>query len=489
MADNSNPYSTHILFFPFQWRLAGLSPKKSARARFREIEKSVQSSEHWKKVAHSRQRNTFDYSQINYLHEAALDAVFEGKQAFPSVYNFEYFSEQAFTLKVRSAKAPDALKKRTDLQCSDDASLLQFSLVFKFAQLNIYETGIGVLSLFLVNFQHGTKEEVLVINDMIRRLYPPHLNPKSGVERLKNGFMLPDSVQLGDFPIEDWSDYPKRLENAPPSDVKPTPLDLSTVPDHYIPKYLLALLGPAFFVDNQNLVLGNIGIQQLLDDRMFLMCLLVDPDAVTDLKKPDQAYLSDGFWYKFMFVDSDTPTIANPEMQKELVRNGSYPRWVEDGTLFGACRYAFVAATGKSGLVAPPFTGNYRRLVELCLVQRASALKFRGEASEIAAEIAAGTGDAGSSCPTNPNPVRRLYPICKSLSLSGSNACRARLGIIRPAAQTNAGAGASGRTERRIGRAPQLRHHVARGAAQQCPDFPDRAGSSAFAALVFPYLF
>jgi hypothetical protein len=250
-----------------------------------------------------------------------------------------------------------------------------FRLDMFMASLKLYETGVGVLSMFIDNFEHRSPEAVLAINDLIRRIYPQRLHYSNGVEDVKNKGQLADSIQIGDWK-EDFGAFAPTQPNG--------------IPRFFLPQHILGLLGPRFYAD-AGAATGDILVQHVLDDRMYLVGFLEDADLAERLKgeKPDKRpYLLDPFWFSYVFVDKDEPQVKNGTMMRQLVEAATYPRWTEDGTFYGASRYSFMALTGSGYKVKNPFTGNYTRLVELCLVQRASVLRFREEASRIAKSIA-----------------------------------------------------------------------------------------------------
>lgn len=380
-------YSRHILFFPFQWR-AGDRPAPGATG-FERLRSAVGSAGHWKSALVNRQT---DYSGYHYLHEYAASAVFEQPGENTGVLNYAWNGDTAggmpFLVGIRNAAiikngmVPEALGLEP---ANDQDSLLRLKCFL--ARLNLYETGVGVLSLLIDNFQHRDKNAVLLINDFARRMYPPYLHFKSGKEAVKDNGALPAFVQLGDWK-EEWKAFPS--------------VGQSPAPGRFLPEHILGLLGPGFSVEAEK---GKITVEQILDDRMFVMSLLLDEGEAARLSdlSGDSEYLNDDFWYAYTFLDPGKPQIASRAMMENLLREATYARWTGDATFYGACRYAF-AALSKHAWLKTPMTHNYARLTELCLVQRASALRFREEASAISAQIAGNRNAA-----TVARQIRDLY--------------------------------------------------------------------------------
>lgn len=370
-------YSRHVLFFCFQWRVPN-HPNGSSRQQLRALSQRLTTGDsHWHHKPITRTTDPSAYSGHNYLHDFAQGVVFDTGHEDAPMRHFFAGAAKTITLGVRAAALPDELKEKL----AEGTTSQEFALKLFMAHLNLYETGVGVLILFVDNFKHPTAAEVLVINDVIRRLYPPHLHYKMGVESAKNSGLLADRIAIGDW-VEDFTDFA-------PSDGR------LNIPPHFLPKHLMGLLGPRFYA-NASTHMGDALVQHVLDDRMYLACFVDDAALANRLKgvqQGDQLYLDDPFWYAYVFVDKGEPQIRNQSMMRQLLSAATYPRWTEDGTFFGISRYSFVMLTYTTSQrsLKTPFTENYTRLVTLCLVQRASVLRFREEAARIAADIADAT--------------------------------------------------------------------------------------------------
>ncbi len=91
------------------------------------------------------------------------------------------------------------------------------------------------------------------------------------------------------------------------------------------------------------------------------------------------------WWYKYVFIDGNSVMCQNREMQRELVARVTYKRWQNWGSLYGISRYSIVMLSnahepGELHLYKTVET-IYARMAELCLVQRASVLRFSSEVS------------------------------------------------------------------------------------------------------------
>ena len=350
--------SRTIFFFAFQWKTPSVSSDGLSNVLAAVRESGWQAT---------RPLYFHKFSQENFFHDFARSAVFEVLNS-PVVFNFQKKLEQSFHVEVRN--------KAIDKTPADETTV--FPLHATFASLDIYEAGVGVFSLTLDCPENAIqKEDLLAINDLGRRLYPQTLNV-GGIAAAQNSGLLPVSIGF-ENDLEDFAAFV---------------IDPATgqLPQHFLPKYLLHLLGSRFKVLPGNLKLDDILIENTFDDRMFVLSCLVDEAASAavsvDNESGNPAYLEDSFWYKFIFVDGGSISIKNRAMQRELVNAATYPRWSEDGTVFGASRYSFVAVA-KYGWIFGVMAGNYAQLVKLCLVQRAAVLRYREEATAISASIEA----------------------------------------------------------------------------------------------------
>lgn len=315
------------------------------------------------------------YSRTNYFHDFARSAVFQTSES-PVVYNFQKKIDQPLQITIQNQA----------IQKSPSEGITTFNPICTFATLDIYEFGVGIVSLTLDNSvplpeQNENlvkKEDLLAINDLGRRLYPQTLN-SGGLGAAQASGLLPISIGFENS-IEHFSDFA-----IDPSSGKP--------PQRFLPKYLLHLFGSNFKIVPEEVGLEDVLVENAFDDRMFVLSCLVDKKVSQDLKKIDKegvfAYISDPFWYKFIYIDGGDISVKNSSMLRKLLTDATYERWSEDGTLFGVSRYSFVAVSDKGWLFGP-MTGNYAQLVKLCLIQRTAVIRFREDATAIAASIATG---------------------------------------------------------------------------------------------------
>jgi len=248
--------------------------------------------------------------------------------------------------------------------------------------LRTFITGVGILAIELENRDYRDERDILAINDFGRRLYPQFLSLKSkdkdGLHDVK-GALLPDWVemQLGDMCEREtfayYTDYTKLEEDAT-----------------HLPSYINTLLGERFS-SRASQKQEKIYIEPIIDDRMFVISLYMNDAYAQKMKHYDASsrtygYEKSDFWYKFLFLDGTNKTCQSKHLCPKLVKEATYDRWVEWGTLFGITRYSFVALTGsKFGKerLEPHMRTLYFQIFTLLLTYRASLLHFSNRVAKL----------------------------------------------------------------------------------------------------------
>jgi hypothetical protein len=360
---SKSPYSRHFFLFPFQWSFHEKPHASDRKKHCLQLAEALD-DQFWSKQTYEPGEQ---FGLHHYFHDFARSTIL-GNSPNTSVQVFSRNTSGQYILSV----------KNKGIHRAPENGIARFTLEISRVSLRIYETGVAVFCLQLDNTAYPDKEDVLIINDYGRRLFPQYLDTATGIEGPKQNF-LPDSVEIAGFK-EDFSRFPSDGNHH-------------AAPVHFLPSYLTGLLGPRFrALDDANQD-ADVVVENLLDDRMFLVCSLMDESAMSAMLVQDShgryGYQRDPFWYAYLFADKDKPTIAHPGMMQALIDASTYTRWLEDRQLYGVSRYSFMALAGAGReWVVSPMTGNYLRLIELCLAQRATVLLFREEATSIARDIA-----------------------------------------------------------------------------------------------------
>jgi Mg2+ and Co2+ transporter CorA len=294
--------------------------------------------------------------------------------------------------------------------------------------LNVYKTGTAVLSFHLRNHKHPAKGDVLKINKFGRRLYVPFfdLEPesiftgkpdKTGKDKILcavKKYEIPDKIWIGDIDIsksnsnlvEDFEKYKDRVNYQ--------------CNPFLLPKFIDGLFPENFFqvskcIKNADLdrqVNRKIQISPVLDDRMHVVCWYGNTELVNKLNQIKKCndfdlgrdYLNDNrgeknhysfetedWWYCYIFNDSGMPMHTDRFLKQKLLKENTYSRWVELGTLYGISRFSFVMLTSSFSELTKYDTTYlvrhlqtmYYKMAELCLLQRATVLSYSDEVTHV----------------------------------------------------------------------------------------------------------
>ncbi len=226
--------------------------------------------------------------------------------------------------------------------------------------LNLYSTGVGVLSFYLANDLYDKPDDILLINQYGRRMYPPFFADIQYRNEIAE-FIQIEGLNSGCF-FDDFKGYRTPHSNTPSCIIKDLISDIAL----------------------------NIDIKAVIDDRMYVMSWFRNESLASKFKKYEKFkeswLVEDEFWYKYVFIDGLTTTCQDKEMRVKLITESSYQRWQGYGSMYGASRYSFVmlsnAGLGEKYLY-DYFETMYARMAELCLVERASVLRFSSEVTQL----------------------------------------------------------------------------------------------------------
>ena len=340
-------YSYHNFMFPFQWRIRGYDDEVfSDQINLNNINYGV--GNNWKRMSSPLNEMEKDnlYNERNYFYEFVHDALYDNGKDTSLIRHYE-------------REEPKRGGVTYVINCGEKGV---YELKVVAINLNLYSTGVGVLSFYLYNEKYPEPEHVLKINQTGRRVFPPFW------DSVKYRGIIANSIEINglfgnakDY-CEDFNRYTNRDSNK-----------------------------PASFITNLIYeVAENISLKPVIDDRMFVQCWYKN-DEWTDKLCADkyEEFLYSKHWYEFVYVDDyDGMTCQNEDMQKRLIRKATYERWQKSYSLYGVSRYSMVFLTNfKSETEAPYlfsyFETMYARMAELILVQRASVLRFSAEVTNL----------------------------------------------------------------------------------------------------------
>jgi len=354
--DNKEKQSGHIFMFPFK---ASCKDESSSNSNIG-IKELKSALENWEKKEYKVTQDELNYSEFFYFHDYVRSALFNTENS----NKISCYLERKHTGKCKEnvmvIHVKDVDNKKTD----------KYKLPIEHVSMRLFDTGIGILTIELANYKYPDIEDVLKINDSGRRIYPQFLSTENGTKATKEVF-LADKI---DFEYQDIS---SREEFSTEKFFKE---ELETA------DYIKQLLGESFFKKYRAV--------PVIDDRMFTVCWYGNDtvvESMADRSKGYPAYKSSDDWYKMIFVDGKSIGCANEEMKTRLIKDATYERWTEYGTLYGISRYSFVCLTGRGyvpyNVIRNHMERQYYQLISILLAQRASILKFSDEVSSISGII------------------------------------------------------------------------------------------------------
>lgn len=339
-----NIYSYHNFMFPFQWRIKGYDDKMfSEQISLNNIAYVVGSN--WERNPGPASEDEADnlYNERNYFYEFVHDALYDNGSENSLIRHFE--REET---------------KNSDVTYIIDCGEKVYKLRVDAINLNLYSTGVGVLSFYLYNEDYPEPNDVFTLNQVGRRVFPPYM------DSVKDRNMIAHSIELKGLNSretgyrEDFKKYTSKTPSNQPA---------------------------LFVVDMIHEVAENIDLRPVIDDRMFVQCWYKH-DEWADKFSGDQYedFLYSNNWYEFVFVDDfNGITCQNDAMQKELVKKATYERWQKWCSLYGISRYSMVYLTNNKcpDFLLRYFETMYARMAELILVQKASVLRFSAEVTNL----------------------------------------------------------------------------------------------------------
>ena len=338
-------YSFHTFMFPFRWKIADLDDRPFSEQIDLHNIRYVDSSNWDRATSTPMGKETDDlYNERNYFYEFVHPALYD-------------YGEEKTLIRHYERREPKHNDKVTyKIVCGDDHK--EYILDVQSINLNIYSSGVGVLSIYLYNNRYPDKKDVLAINQYGRRVFPAFINDVNIRIELAHSIGFEG---LNGVYYEDFSEY--------------TNISKSNTPASFIQKMV-------------HEVAENIELQPVIDDRMFVLSWYKNDEYSSQFQNDNGGYknfLYADWWYKYVYVDTESKTCANDEMSHSLIENATYPRWQQWGTLYGISRYSLVMLTsnGCPEHIIVYFETEYARMAELVLMQRATVLRFSSEVTKI----------------------------------------------------------------------------------------------------------
>ncbi len=339
-------YSFHTFMFPFRWKINGLDNRPfSEQVNLENIRYALPSN--WERMSKPIAEEEKDclYNERNYFYEFVHPALYDDGSTNTLVRHYERCEPKHGDVTYH-------------IVCGRDHD--EYILDVQYINLNIYATGVGILSIYLKNNRYTEIKDVLAINQYGRRVFPPFIADVNSRNEIAYSLSFEG---LNGVYSEDFSQYSNKTSSNYPA---------------------------AFISKMVNEVTENIMMQPVIDDRMFVLCWYKNDEWAKLFDTDYNMFISDNKdWYKFVFVDSMWGlSCHNDEMRRGLIKKATYERWQELYSLYGISRYSLVYLTNTGTEAEAPFLftnfeTEYVRMAELVLMQRASVLRFSAEVTQI----------------------------------------------------------------------------------------------------------
>ena len=331
--------------FPFRWKIADLEDRPFSEQIDLNSIRYAQSP-NWERITSPVIDKESDdlYNERNYFYEFVHPALYDDGSDTTLIRHYER----------REPKHGELGNVQYHITCGNDKK--EYVLDLSSININLYSTGVGVLSFYMYNTRYPEFGDILAINQHGRRVFPAFIGDVNFRSELAHQL---EFQGLNGTYCEDFSLY--------------TNMAKSNTPASFITKMVRE-------------VAGNIEMQPVVDDRMFVLCWCKNDKLAEQFKEDYDTFLyQNEDWYKYVFVDKGWATCQNHTMRYELIKKASYERWQLQSSLYGVSRYSMVLLTntGCPDFLMTYFETEYVRMAELVLMQRATVLRFSSEVTQI----------------------------------------------------------------------------------------------------------
>jgi len=363
-------YSYHNFQFPFRWSSNNNQTKKNS---FDVLNVKLVEPNLWERKPFKLD-NILAYNEYRYFYSFVRDVIYDR-------------ADETDQIQCKHYELGISDKAEYQITLKDKIYVLEIESI----TLDLYELNAGILSFHLFNRkkEQSTPLSILKINQYGRRIYLPFfktekedvatakifnaadfakgLDGSKGIEIAHKIALVNLFEENDDIIVEDFSKYnsPANFENG----------------DFPTPKLISGLLEP---------ILVDFTIEQLLDDRMFVLCWYGN-NGIGNRLAYKYSYKNDKWWFKYIYVDARLATCQNSEMRNHFIENSTNARWADFRTFFGATRYSFVLLTNelstlkkdKAEFILNHIQTIYFQMTRMVLLQRVLLLNFSQEINKV----------------------------------------------------------------------------------------------------------
>lgn len=387
--EQKKPYSYHTFILPMTWDCEGDKYAKMVR--------SVENNPNWKctDMVDENYADTINlYKESQYFYPYARRAIYgQGKNV---VRNFSF--------------QPEGFKGNAKYLITDNGN--KYELDVTSLEVKIFNTGIILWILRVENSKDEQRniKTVKAINEFGRRVALPFIG--------KNARLCANMLKLewGEESLStDFENHIKRTLES----------NTSNVPMLQLAGFIKDTLGYGYgnfeykdgiaITTKENANSQASGAKQnetsvspsetiklapVLDDRMYVQCLVTDKAYVDRMlgedngKKlendPDYPFVKDdrlsSDLYELVYIDLDgNVTVYNKGMKKRLIDKALYERWMNyEGSMYFNTEYSFIYVTGTEfEPVKESFLSQYYQMFCLVIAQRSSLIRFKRDAAKL----------------------------------------------------------------------------------------------------------
>lgn len=337
-------FSFHTFMFPFRWKIKDLEERPfSEQIDLNNIHYAQ--SPNWERwgIPPTIEKESNDlYNERNYFYEFVHPALYDDNSDQTIIRHYE-------------RREPKHGEVTYRIICGENKTV--YKLDVQAINLNLYSTGVGVLSIYMNNTRYPDAQAVLDINQYGRRVFPPFISDISIRSQIAH---LLSFDGLNGVYEEDFTRYNNNVKSNTPA---------------------------SFITKMVNEVAENIELQPVIDDRMFVLCWYKNDEWAKRFSDDFPGFIeNDKNWYEFVFVDKyGDLSCQNESMRRDIIKKATYERWQEYSSLYGVSRYSMVYLTnsGCYEYLTNYFETEYARMAELVLMQRATVLRFSSEVTHI----------------------------------------------------------------------------------------------------------